>query len=183
MVGKVHCYRKELCKLKWSLFCKNKKEDLKQKSSKQAAAPRTVPGIKEGYFVDRFYSYGEPVDFINEKKGIRKAIIRNHSFVNFPGVDEAVEEGRKYNRHSNESYAGWMNYVEKKPIEPRFRYRVEFSRPNEQGHTKILWMLQPHDTADDDGFGMENTPEIMLSAILDENGNYMGPFKLERVSW
>lgn len=43
-----------------------------------------------------------------------------------------------------------MEDVERLPIRPRFGYRVEFSRPDEQGHTQILWMLQPHDTPDSD---------------------------------
>ncbi|MCD8118443.1 MAG: alpha/beta hydrolase [Lachnospiraceae bacterium] len=163
-----------------------KSADSKQQTPPQAAPSRSednVPGVKEGYLVDRFYSYGEPVDFVNEKKGIRKPIIRNHEFVGFPGVDEATEEGRRYNKHSNRSYSDWMDFVERKPIGARFYYRVEFSRPDEQGQTRVLWMLQPHDTADENGFGMENIPEIMLAAYLDENGDYTGPFRLERVAW
>ncbi|MCD7868470.1 MAG: hypothetical protein LUG62_09875 [Clostridiales bacterium] len=179
--------------MKWTLFHKKEKQKLYKTQSypeyvetdqtESAKPDDDVPGIKEGYFVDRFYSYGEPVDFINEKLDIQKPIIRNHEFMDFPGVDETVEEGRKYNRYSNSSYADWMKYVERKPVSGRFHYRVEFSRPNEQGETRVLWMLQPHDTPDDDGFGMGNTPEIMLSAYLDKKGDYLGPFRLERISW
>ncbi|MCD7922598.1 MAG: hypothetical protein LUG27_09275 [Clostridiales bacterium] len=170
--------------MKWSFFHKNtkqnKREQYKQHSCEPTVAehpkpskPDTVPGVKEGYYVDRFYSYGEDVDFVNEKKGVRKPIIREHAFVDFPGVDEAVEEGKKYNKFSNGSFADWMHYVERTPINARLHYRVEFSQPNEQGQTRILWMLQPHDTPDDDGFGMGDTPEIMLATMLDDNGNYI----------
>lgn len=56
----------------------------KAKVKKPVVVPDdSVPGVKEGYFVDRFYSYGEPVDFVNEKMGIRTPIIRDHAFLNF----------------------------------------------------------------------------------------------------
>lgn len=180
--------------MKWSFFrkkaeqsnrepCKQHLNETNVVKNSKPPKPDTVPGVKEGYYVDRFYSYGEDVDFVNEKKGIRKPIIREREFVNFPGVDEAVEEGKKYNKFSNDSFADWMKYVERTPIGARFYYRVEFTRPNEQGQTKILWMLQPHDTPDDDGFGMGHTPEIMLATVLDDEGNYIGPFRLDEVSW
>ncbi len=146
-------------------------------------SPDSVSHAKEGYFVDRSLSYGEPVDFINEQKGIRKPLIRNHAFVGFPGVDEAVEEGRRYNPHSNKDYSGWIKYVARTPIDGYIEYYVGLSRPDEQGQTKVSWMLQPHDTPDESGFGIENVPEIMLSTYLNENGDYTGPFWLESVKW
>lgn len=44
-------------------------------------------------------------------------------------------------------------------------------------------MQQPHDTPDESGFGMESIPELMLVTFLDENGDYMRPFRLESVKW
>lgn len=146
-------------------------------------SPDPLSHAKEGYFVDRSLSYSEPVDFINGYKGIRKPLIRNHAFVGFPGVDEAVEEGRRYNRHSSKGYSDWMKYVTRTPIDGDIECYVRFSRPDEQGQTKVSWMLQPHDTPDESGFGMENVPELILVTFLDENGDYTGPFRLESVKW
>lgn len=143
----------------------------------------TAPHAKEGYFVSCSFSYGESVDFINEKHGIRKPLIRNHAFVGFPGVDETVEEGRRYNPRSGQDFSDWMKYVERTPIDGYIQYNVLFSCPDGQGQTKVLWMLQPHDTPDESGFGVENIPEITLVTFLDENGDYTGPFRLEKVAW
>ncbi|MCD8221344.1 MAG: hypothetical protein LUD07_03940 [Clostridiales bacterium] len=143
----------------------------------------TVHHAKEGFFVSCSLSYGVPVNFINDQKDIYKPLIRDHAFVGFPGVDEAVEEGRRYNRHSNKNYSDWIKYVAKTPIDGYIEYYVVFSRPDEQGKTKVSWMLQSHDTPDESGFGMENVPEIMLVTYLDKNGDYTEPFRLESVKW
>ena len=47
----------------------------------------------------------------------------------------------------------------------------------------MLIYIQWHDTPDEEGFGMENIPEITLYSSLDERGNYLHPFRLYRLSY
>ena len=109
-------------------------------------------------------TFGSDIDLINTKKGIRKAIIRNHEIVDFPGLDHE-EEWEKY----------WSS---KQKLQNRVHYRTEFhAQPD--GKIKMIWQIQPDGRywADEGGFGMENDDEINLFSILDDRGRFLQPFR------
>ncbi len=97
--------------------------------------------------------------FVNEEKGIRRMIVDSKGVIqNFPGYD----------------YAGMTE--EEYPPQIRYRTSIEGSPT---GRFYMLWEIQPSGmfSSDDDGYGMGDSEEIILSAPIDENGLFTRKFR------
>jgi len=114
---------------------------------------------------------GEVADVVlNKPEENLHRVIVNHSgrFENFPGIIQG----------------DWTNCIEGKfnfnagQIDFRTSFEVR-----EGGGWRCLWEIQPDGRywADSDGFGMEDDSEIILFADLDENGNFITPFRIYKI--
>ena len=100
----------------------------------------------------------------NERKKIKKFIIKNHKIVDYPGVINTEE---------------WISdWTSKKELTNWVRYRTEF-QAQDNGTIKMIWQIQPDGRywADEGGFGMENDEEINLYSYLDDEGRFLQPFQ------
>lgn len=108
-----------------------------------------------------------PTWFVNPHKKIRRMVIdKNGMICNFPGIQH---------------YERWPSY--QNPRTPRrVSYWTAFN-VRESGHFILLWTIQPdgHYWGDDGGFGMEDDDEVMLYAVLDDEGLFQAPFRLYKV--
>ena len=119
------------------------------------------------------YSYGlrenPEIIFTSDRTGRQKAITdKTGRFVGFPGIVKEKE---------------WTSHLtEEGCLEPVIRYRTEFGKFDEHSYI-IRWQVQPDGRywADEDGFGMTPDEEITLYALLDLDGNYIGPFRVYKV--
>lgn len=115
------------------------------------------------------YSYGEEILFISDRTGkVKKIVDRKATIVHFPGI---VREKT------------WTVALEEDTsLEPVIRYRSEFEKYDEHTYI-IIWQVQPDGRywEDEDGFGASSAAEICLYALLDEDGNYKGPFQVYKV--
>ena len=119
------------------------------------------------------YSYGlrenPEIIFTSDRTGRQKAITdKTGRFVGFPGIVKEKE---------------WTSHLtEEGCLEPVIRYRTEFGKVDEHSYI-IRWQVQPDGMywADEDGFGMTSDEEIVLYALLDLDGNYIGPFRVYKV--
>lgn len=128
----------------------------------------TKPKARKGYYVDEWLGYEKrSIYFVNEAHNICKLLVDRMTLVDFPGYEEG----------------DWLKQVCRLPVSGKSALRVEVSRFDEQGNSRILIYIQWHDTPDETGFGMENIPEIILYSILDEYGNYLHPYRLYKLSY
>lgn len=120
-------------------------------------------------YVDRqiAWSSEQDIDFINPALGIRMPLLRGLVFVDYPGWEGGT----------------WTDMAERDWYKRGGCLRCEVSPADENGHSRVLSFIQWHDTPDESGFGMENTPEIVLYSTLDERGRFMHPFRLYRLGW
>ena len=116
-------------------------------------------------YVDRqiAWSREQDIDFINPALGIRMPLLRGLVFVDYPGWEGGT----------------WTAMAERDWYKRGGCLRCEVSSADENGHSRVLSFIQWHDTPDESGFGMENTPEIVLYSTLDERGRFMHPFRLQ----
>ena len=123
----------------------------------------------EGYYVDRAIAYtrGHAVNFVNSALGIDRPLVRELHLLNFPGFERGE----------------WVRHMERPDFNPEYPLRVEVSAYDGQGHSRVLIYIQWHDTPDESGFGMEDTPEIVLCSTLNERGEFLHPFRLYELSW
>lgn len=66
-------------------------------------------------------------------------------------------------------------------LQPSIRFRFSIER---RGNGFIvLWTIQPDGRywEDDDGFGGNNTLEMLLYTFIDDQGNFTGPFRIYRL--
>jgi len=156
-------------------------QSLRKQPAEQAAPipqPEPAPEPPKGPELNRWYTYGrhryysagDPTEviFTNEQKGITRVIVDDLGYIqNFPGVEE-LERIEKM--------------LEVRPLQPRIRFRTDFSRKEDGIH--MLWQIQPDGRywADDDGFGMEHDTEIYLYSILDDEGRFTMPFRLYEIN-
>ena len=96
--------------------------------------------------------------FVNEEKGIRRMIVDSKGVIqNFPGYDYADMTEEEY------------------PPQIRYRTSIEGSPT---GRFYMLWEIQPSGMfSSDDGYGIEDSEEIILSAPIDENGLFTRKFR------
>lgn len=97
-----------------------------------------------------------------------KVIVNNKGcFENFPGIIQGK----------------WTSYIEGKYDfdSGKICFRTSFER-QENGY-RCLWEIQPDGRywADEDGFGAENDSEIILYADLDEDGDFVTPFRIYKI--
>ena len=123
----------------------------------------------EGYYVDNAVAWNskQSIDFVNEALGIRKPLVRGLRLMDYPGWESG----------------SWEKQVERDWYKRGGCLRCDVSPHDELGRTKVLITIQWHDTPDETGFGMENIPEITLFSTLDESGNFLHPFRLDRISY
>lgn len=120
-------------------------------------------------YVDRRIAWAREhkIDFVNGELGIRRPLLRELCFVDYPGWEEG----------------SWESRAERDWYKRGGCLRCEVSPADENGHSRVLSFIQWHDTPDETGFGMEDVPEIVLYSTLDERGNFLHPFRLYRESW
>ena len=119
------------------------------------------------------YSYGlrenPEIIFTSDRTGRQRAITdKKGRFVGFPGIVKEKE---------------WTSHLtEEGCLDPVIRYRTDFVKFDDHSYM-ILWEVQPDGRywADEDGFGMTSDEEICLYALLDLDGNYIGPFRVYKV--
>lgn len=117
-----------------------------------------------------YRSYGEKVsiEFDNAERGIHKQIIDDGGrILRFPGI---IQE------------EFWIKKINMGSLEPVVRYRSSF-QTIENGNYRMLWQIQPDGRywEDEDGFGAESDAEILLYADIDQNGDFLGPFKIYKL--
>ena len=114
----------------------------------------------------QWYSTGYWVYFVNEELGIRRLLLDDMGRIhNFPGIRKK---------------AFWAEKIPDNGLAPRCRYETSFTK-GEKGWI-MRWTVQPDGRywADEGGFGMENDTEVVLYAVLDDAGNFTGPFRICR---
>lgn len=125
---------------------------------------------RPGYLVSQspVYERGHICHFVNEKKHICKLLIGpDYRLHHFPGCEKG----------------DWAKYYSR-PVTASSALRVDIRPPDEQDHTKVTITIQWADRGDDGGFGMDDDcPEITLYSTLDDRGNYLHPFRLNKLSW
>ena len=117
-----------------------------------------------------YRSRGEKVsiEFDNAKRGIHKQIIDDSGrILQFPGI---IQE------------EFWIKEINMGSLEPVVRYRSSFQTIG-NGNYRMIWQIQPDGRywEDEDGFGAESDAEIELYADIDEDGNFLGPFKIYKL--
>ncbi len=134
---------------------------------KKKTPPPPPEPKKIRYPFTEWVTFGEDVDFIDEKTWVRKPIVKDRVIVNFPGFDE-------------EDKAKWIcKWVSGEKPKNDIRFRTEFSRCAEDEYV-MLWEIQPDGRywGDSNGFGMEHDLEIVLYSKINKKGNFTMPFKL-----
>ncbi|MBP3854779.1 MAG: hypothetical protein IK990_04070 [Ruminiclostridium sp.] len=118
------------------------------------------------FFTDSTERY---VIFVNRAKDIRKLVIKNNEFVGFPGIEnpELIIP----------------HYKEGQDIEPYVRFGSSCEYSAKEQRCVIYWTIQPDGRyyADSDGFGGENQDEITLYIYIDDEGDYVGKFRIESI--
>ena len=114
-----------------------------------------------------YRSRGEKVsiEFDNAERGIHKQIIDDGGrILQFPGI---IQE------------EFWIKKINMGSLEPVVRYRSSFESLG-NGKYRMLWQIQPDGRywEDEDGFGAESDEEISLYADIDQDGNFLGPFRI-----
>ncbi len=122
------------------------------------------------YMTEPVIFHGEATKFVNPVKGICRTIVDNTSRIHrFPGI-------------ANPEIVLHLLEGNKKGLLPFVRYRTEFELQPDGRHL-MIWQIQPDGRywADEDGFGMENEPEIRLYTYLDAKGRFTAPFRIYNV--
>ena len=118
------------------------------------------------FFIDTTERY---VIFVNRAKDIRKLVIKNNEFVGFPGIEnpELI----------------MPHYKECSDIEPYLRFGSSCEYSAKEQRCVIYWTIQPDGRyyADSDGFGGENQDEITLYIYVDDEGDYVGKFRIKSI--
>ena len=118
------------------------------------------------FFTDTTERY---VIFVNRAKDIRKLVIKNNEFVGFPGIEnpELI----------------MPHYKEDSDIEPYLRFGSSCEYSAKEQRCVIYWTIQPDGRyyADSDGFGGENQDEITLYIYVDDEGDYVGKFRIKNI--
>lgn len=119
----------------------------------------------ETFGTHQYRQPGEEVSvvFRNPSLGVRRTIVNESGrILHFPGIAPAATER-----------------VDTARLDARVRFRTDFVRMAD-GNILMLWQVQPDGRywGDEDGFGMENDPEIILCSRLNERGRFCGPFEL-----
>lgn len=149
-----------------SFWDKYVKKFLRTPISQPAPVPQPA-----GPHMSASYTYGchaceDPtVFFLNPSQGIRRKIVdKDGCILNFPGVETAPF---------------WADLLSPNALQPLICFRTEFAKKSDERHI-MLWQVQPDGRywADEDGFGMENDPEIVLYSFLDSQGYFTDPFRL-----
>lgn len=132
------------------------------------AAPRKevylTKTVTFGMHPHRSATEDSSVFFVDESRGIRKMIVDSRGNIqNFPGIKK-------------EDF--WVRDVAPNYLKPQIRFRSSFET-RDCGWI-FLWQLQPDGWywADEDGFGGEDDPEVILYTFLDRQGNFSGPFQI-----
>lgn len=122
------------------------------------------------FSLNRWYTYGHKDEVIlidNNTKKKTTVITKNGEFTKFPGI-------------RCEDF--WTRFIGDGSLDPVVRYRTEFDQ-TENKRWLVLWTVQPDGRywADDDGFGGNSDPEILLYSYLASDGGFTNPFQVYRV--
>ena len=147
-------------------------KDSKSDEGKAVQRNARPPFSKWYTYGDHRYRYqGERVDvaFTDPQTGKEKLIVDNNGRIcHFPGV---VKEEFWVKELTNPN-----------ALKPVVRFRSEFGVFDDERYY-MHWQVQPDGRywADEDGFGWESDSEIVLQALIDRKGNFMGPFRIYSV--
>lgn len=146
---------------------------LRREPPKPAPEPeREIPGPHLNRYhtfgANACYGPGEGPDvvFLYPEKGIRRVIVNEQGEIeNFPGLSEDAARRTgdvRFDRH--------------------IRFRTDFEH-RWDGKLLMIWEIQPDGCyyGDDGGFGMEHGVEIRLYALIDERGEFTGPFEIYNI--
>lgn len=144
--------------------------------SEYEIAPERLARPKK-YPFTQWHAYGSPaygivptepvVEFVDQKTGRRTVIIdKNRRIVNFPGIENEEEIQRKLGEGSTI---------------PFNLFGVSFTVA-ERDCYKMTWTIQLDGRfwEDENGFGGTSDNEIRLSAIINNDGQFITPFRLQR---
>lgn len=150
--------------------------------NKAAAKPATPIQVNQPEYDFTTPGYSQHVTFGRNRDGEVAAVVLNKP-------DEDYHKIIVNNKGCFENFPGiiqgkWTSYIEGKFDfdSGNICFRTSFQRLKKGGH-RCLWEIQPDGRywADDDGFGMRNDSEIILYADLDENGNFLSPFRIYEI--
>lgn len=153
--------------------CKKKSVRSAQKApevSPEPTAPREpylTQTVVFGMHLYRRPSDDSSVFFVDEARGIRKMLVDTYGNIqNFPGILQ-------------EEF--WINQVTPKSLEPQIHFRTSFEL--HKNGWMLLWEIQPDGRywEDEDGFGAEPDPEVLLYTFVDRNGDFTGPFRIYKL--
>lgn len=137
----------------------------------QATVPEKYPFTRWYTHGDHMYRYsGEraDVEFVNETTGKRVLLVDNKGIIqNFPGIVKGE----------------WTTALTTKYyLHPQVRFRSDFEKRDDETYM-MIWQVQPDGRywADDGDFGMENDLEVRLYALIDNDGNFKGPFEIYNI--
>lgn len=125
--------------------------------------------LREGYYiVCKEVSNGmggytkAEVGLYKDEKLIKQIVDENGKILDFPGV----------------VHGDWEQDLEN-PLTPYVRFSLDFGMT--ENLIKFIWTVQPDGRywADEDGFGMDDSKEIVLRSSLDLDGNFTEPFKFK----
>ena len=145
------------------------------KSAKPAPAPKTAPLLRLGSAsLSRHTVFGNhryrtaledsTVYYNDEGREIHRMLVdKMGNIKDFPGI-------------YREEF--WTRQVTSKSLHPQIRFRTDFVI--REGQFAMLWQIQPDGRywEDSDGFGGTDDEEIILFALLDEDGHWDGPFRI-----
>lgn len=128
------------------------------------------PGLNQTVTFGR-NGHGEVAEVVLNlpEQNYRKVIINHDGFFeDFPGILKG--KWTRYIEGNFDFNAGRVNY------------RTSFEKQEDGGY-RCYWEIQPDGRywADEDGFGMENDLELVLSADLTDKGEFKGPFRIYKV--
>lgn len=98
----------------------------------------------------------------------REIVSRDGAFADFPGIEYEEE---------------WLARFEYAQVDEYVRYRANILRHSDESFL-FLWTIQPYcsDPGDEDGYGMEEQPQIRLYSHLDRSGRFTDPFRLYSIA-
>lgn len=145
------------------------------RSAQDIPTPPQRPNCPEKYPFTQWVAYGNPrygiapndpvVEFVNEKTGKRTTIIdEKRRIMRFPGIENEEKIREMINEGS---------------LLPFNSFGVRFYEAENDCY-EMVWEVQPDGRfwEDEDGFGAPPDDEIKLSAIINQEGRFITPFRL-----
>lgn len=108
------------------------------------------------------------VFWVDEDRDMCRQIVDKWGNIrNFPGITYCEQFVNEFGKHE---------------VEPVVRFDTRFARFAD-GRYLMVWTVRPDGRywEDDWGFGAEDYEDVCLYSIIDQNGNFVQPFRLHRI--